>query len=74
LGTTLGNSGGTDPGETAKIRRELVVSGETWTSAVTAWSVVSEDQAFIDAPSDAFSRAHALFRYHTAVCCTISVA
>ena len=25
--TTLGNSGGTDPGETAKIRRDLVVIG-----------------------------------------------
>ena len=44
------------------------------TSAVTAWNVVPEDRAFIDAPPDAFPRGTALFRYYTAVRCTVSVA
>src|SRR5271163_3414454 len=52
----LGSSGGIDRGETAKDRRRSRRIGRKGTSAVTAWSVVPEDRAFIDAPPDAFPR------------------
>jgi hypothetical protein len=71
LGTTLDSSGGIDPGETAKIRRDLVVSGETRTSAVTrgAWCLRISHSSIRRLTR--FPEAHALSAI-TPVRCTVS--